>query len=162
MLEEYDKAWAKYQEGLKIIPVPLVSWTQFPYAAAEKVAFNAIQKNWTEKECLQDILTVLKREVIITDANFEIIFATEGVYQMNGYHPSELIGKSPRIFQGELTSQAVKDKIKRAMSQKIPFKEVLLNYKRNGATYHCEIEAFPKFNNRGTFLNYIAFERIAS
>lgn len=162
MLEEYDKAWAKYQEGLKIIPIPLVSWNQFPYAAAEKVAFNAIQKNWTERENLQDILTVLKREVIITDVNFEIIFATQGVYEMNGYRPHELMGKSPRIFQGSLTSESVKENIKKAMNQMMPFKEIVLNYRKDGATYQCEIEAFPKFSKKGTFLNYIAFERIAS
>ena len=162
MWKEYDKAWAKYQEGLKIKSLPLLSWGQFPSASSERNNFEAIQKNWKEKENLHEILTLLQREVIITNTHFEIVFATEGVYQMNGYHPSELIGKSPRIFQGELTSQSVKDKIKAAMSQKIPFKEVLLNYKKDGSTYLCEIEAFPKFNERGTFLNYIAFERIAS
>ena len=28
-------------------------------------------------------------------------------------------------------------------------------------TYFCQIEAFPKFNTDGTFLNYIAFEKSA-
>ena len=162
MWKEYDKAWAKYQEGLKIKSLPLLSWGQFSSASIERNAFESIQKNWKNKENVHEIFTMLHREVVITNTRFEIVFATEGVYQMNGYHPSELIGKSPRMFQGELTSQSVKDKIKRAMSQKIPFKEVVLNYKKDGSTYFCEIEAFPKFNKRGTFLNYIAFERIAS
>ena len=52
-------------------------------------------------------------------------------------------------------------KIRRAIGKREPFKAILLNYKKNGETYFCEIEAYPKFNAEGTFLNYIAFEKVA-
>ncbi|MFC7773964.1 PAS domain-containing protein [Flavobacterium sp. GCM10027622] len=162
MLHEFDAGWAKYQEGLRTRFLPIVSWGQFSFASIETNAFELIQKNWKVKENLYQIVTVLQREVIITNAEFEIVFASEGIVQMNGYESNELIGKSPRMFQGELTSEEVKATIKNAMKQHKPFKEVLLNYKKDGSTYFCEIEAFPKFSSNGTFLNYIAFERIAS
>ena len=41
------------------------------------------------------------------------------------------------------------------------FKEVILNYKKNGETYLCKIEAYPKFDKEGNFVNYIAFETAA-
>jgi hypothetical protein len=81
---------------------------------------------------------------------------------MSGYHQEEIIGKSPKVFQGILTSEITKTNIRQAINNKLPFKEIILNYKKDGSTYLCEIEAIPKFNKKGEFLNYIAFERIAS
>lgn len=66
------------------------------------------------------------------------------------------------MFQGVLTSESIKNNIRKAIINKKPFKEVIINYKKDGSTYLCEIEAIPKFNKKGEFLNYIAFERIAS
>ena len=81
---------------------------------------------------------------------------------MNGYHPDEMIGNSPTIFQGLKTSKRTTLSIKKAISNLKPFKEVILNYKKNGELYWCEIEAYPMFNKSGDFLNYVALERIAS
>jgi hypothetical protein len=67
MWKEYDKAWAKYQEGLKIKSLPLLSWGQFSSASIERNAFESIQKNWKNKENVHEILTMLQREVIITN-----------------------------------------------------------------------------------------------
>jgi len=86
----------------------------------------------------------------------------KSIHKMNGYHPHEIIGKTPKIFQGELTSEISRTKIKNALLNQLPFKEIIVNYKKDGTTYLCEIEAFPKFNKKGELLNYIAFERIAS
>lgn len=80
---------------------------------------------------------------------------------MNGYHYKELTGNSPKMFQGNETSLVTTMKIRRAIGKREPFKAILLNYKKNGETYFCEIEAYPKFNAEGTFLNYIAFEKAA-
>lgn len=162
MLEQYDKAWMKYRESVKGKAMPLLSWGQFSFASVERNAFESIQKNWKEKENLTQILNNHKCEVIVTNARLEIVFASQGIYNMNGYHPRELVGKSPKILQGAQTSNLTKSKIKKAISQKLPFKEILLNYKKDGTTYFCEIEGFPKFNKKGIFLNYIAFEKIAS
>ena len=81
---------------------------------------------------------------------------------MTGYNSEEIMGKSTKIFQGILTSEITKTNIRQAINHKLPFKEIILNYKKDGSTYLCEIEAIPKFDKRGEFLNYIAFERIAS
>lgn len=162
MTEQYDKAWAKYVNGLRVVPVPLLSWDVFQNYNSEIKSYNFIQKEWNSKENFRKIVQLEKREIIITNANQEIVFATSGIYEMNGWNPFEVIGKSPKIFQGELTSESSKKKIRAAIKNQLPFKEVILNYRKDESTYLCEIEGFPKFNKKGELINYIAFERIAS
>jgi len=162
MIPQYEKAFVAYYNKLKLVHTPLISWDFFTNQNQEINHYNAIQKDWKSKENFRKKVYSEKREIIITNANQEIVFATQGIHTMNGYRAHEIIGKSPKIFQGQLTSKAVTSKIKAALQNKLPFKEIIINYKKDGTTYLCEIEAFPKFNSKGELVNYIAFERIAS
>ena len=160
MFDNYDLAWAKYHKKLRLLPLPLLSWRIFNNSTIESITFNALQKNWVHKEDYH--LQVANKFVIITDINLKIQFATKEISELTGYHPTEIIGQSPKMFQGNLTSETTKNKIKEALAKKHPFKEVVINYKKDGTIYKCEIEAYPKFDSNSNLINYIAFERIAS
>ena len=162
MFQEYDKAFAKYRNSLKTIPLPIICWDFHNIKNLELSSFHIIQKNWSEKISFLKVVNNDKKDIIVTDKNLKIIFATKSILIMTGYHPEEIIGKSPKVFQGILTSDITKTNIRNAISNKLPFKEVVVNYKKDGSTYLCEIEAIPKFDKKGEFLNYIAFERLAS
>lgn len=161
-MEEYDKAWAKYQEKLKIVPTPLICWEFRKEYLSETVVFKKFEQNWDTKINFLEISKSQKKEVVITDKNFKIVFASHTISKMNGYHPDEMIGNYPKMLQGEKTSSETRHSIKKALEDLKPFKEVILNYKKNGEPYWCEIEAFPMFDKKGTFINYIALEKLAS
>ncbi len=160
MFDKYDQAWAKYQKKLKLKPLPLLSWDVFSNPNSEDWIFNSIQKNWVNKE--NYATQIANKSVIITDKNLIILFATKKISELTGYHTSEIMGNSPKMFQGELTSEITKNNIRKAIHKKHPFKEVVLNYKKDGSTYWCEIEAYPKFDDKNNLVHFIAFERIAS
>lgn len=162
MTPEYDKAIAHYHKNLKIVPVPLISWGIFYDYNGKIQLFNSIQKSWKKKENFHEIVNKSKKTIIITNTNLEIVFASKNITEMNGYQSFEIMGRLPKIFQGELTNTETTNKIRIAIKNKFPFKEILLNYKKDGSTYRCEIEAYPKFNKKGEFVNYIAIEKIAS
>lgn len=162
MTLEYDNAWAKYRSGLKILQTPLVCWDFFKTYYSDAYLMTKIQENWNEKINFSNVTNNQKREIIVTDKNFKIIFATDTIVNMNGYVPNEIIGKSPGFFQGIDTSKKTKKVIQKALINLEPFKEVILNYKKNGETYWCEIDAYPKFDKLGNFVNYVAFEKLAS
>jgi PAS domain-containing protein len=162
MTLEYDIAWTKYMKKARIVPLPLSCWDVFHNYYSEIENYNFIQKDWQIKEDYKNVVNLQKREMIITNANQEIVFATNGIYEMNGWNPFEVIGKSPKIFQGALTDEKIRNKIKTAIKNQLPFKEIILNYRKDDSTYLCEIEGHPKFNKKGELINYIAFERIAS
>ena len=162
MFQEYDKAWAKYRKGLKIIPLPIICWDFHNLRNLELLSFDSVQKEWNEKISFLKIVNNDKKDIIVTDKNFKIIFATKSILAMTGYDSEEIMGKSPKIFQGILTSEITKTNIRKAITNKLPFKELIVNHRKDGSTYLCEIEAYPKFNKKGEFINYIAIERIAS
>lgn len=162
MLKEYDNAWAKYQKGLNILKLPLVSWEFRKESYSEEIQYKNIHQFWSDKTDFLKLSKLEKKQLVITDKNFKIIFASQHISKMNGYKPDEILGKSPTMFQGLETSKRTTLSIKNAIENLEPFKEVILNYKKNGETYWCEIEAKPMFNDSGEFINYIAFERIAS
>lgn len=161
MFKEYDKAWAKYREELEIVPLPLISWEFYSLPRAEQKEFNVIQSLWNEKIDYNRTITKEMKTIVITDVNFKIIFASSSIQEMTGYSYSEIQGESPKMFQGKKTSDETREKIRIAIKDKKPFKEVILNYRKNGETYYCEIEAYPKFDKDGNFVNYIAFEKAA-
>lgn len=160
MFDKYDQAWAKYQKSLKLLPLPLLSWDIISQSNLEVLAFNSIQKKWVNKE--NYLNQISNKSIIITDSKLKIIFATNKITEITGYNQNEIIGNSPKMFQGVLTSDSAKENIRKALDKKHPFKEVLLNYKKDGTTYWCEIEAYPKFDCNNNLINYIAFEKIAS
>ncbi len=160
MFDKYDQAWAKYYKKLQLLPLPILSWDVFSHPNVEISTFNSLQKNWVTKEDYHH--QVANKPVLITDSKLIILFATKEISKLTGYHQTEIIGNSPKMFQGELTDDITRYKIREAIKNKHPFKEIVINYKKDGTFYKCEIEAYPKFDANNNLVNYIAFERIAS
>lgn len=96
--------------------------------------------------------------VLITDLDLKIVFASNGIRKMTGYREEEVLGKTPKMFQGPATSKAVLKEIKQAIQQQIPFEKIIENYRKDGRTYKCKIKASPVFNLKGELSHFIAFE----
>jgi hypothetical protein len=81
--------------------------------------------------------------------------------KMNGYVEADVLGKSPKIFQGKSTDLTISNEIRSAISLQQPFEKTVMNYKKNGDVYECLIKGFPIFNSKGLLSHYIAFEKAA-
>ena len=161
-MRNYENACAEYYSKLKLQPLPLTNWEFRKDIFSDAILFKKIQSLWNNKHDYLEQSQKQNRELIITDNNFKIVFASKTIARMSGYQPEEILGKSPVIFQGKATSKETRHKIKTAITLLKPFKEVILNYRKNGDSYWCEIEAYPMFDKNGRFQNYIALEKIAS
>jgi PAS domain S-box-containing protein len=161
-MKEYDTACALYYHTLNIKCLALTSWEFRNEGFSDRILFEKLQTNWNTKQDFLQLSKKENKELIVTDKNFKIIFASNSISNLSGFNRKEILGKSPQMFQGEATCKNTKQKIAIAISQLKPFKEVLLNYRKNGDTYWCEIEAYPMFDKNGDFLNYIALEKMAS
>ena len=98
------------------------------------------------------------KTIIVTTPALQIVLATKNIYHMNGYQPEEVIGKHPKMFQGEGTSLESRKTIKKSLEKGVPFDCDIVNYRKDGRLYTCHIEGFPIFNKKGTLVNYIALE----
>lgn len=128
------------------------------FADMKKVSKISSQFHWRE-ENLKIEERIKDEVVLITDSDLKIVFASKGIKKMTGYAEEEVLGKTPKMFQGPQTCQSVLKEIKDAIKQKIPFKKTIENYKKNGETYKCQVDAIPVFNQKGKLSHFIAFEK---
>ena len=166
----YDAAFANQHQNVAIKPMPLVSWDIYSqYLLQTNVLLHDVNslhqianKNqwksvWDYKESLQD-----ETVIVVTDASLKIVFASQNIQAMNGYPAKEVIGNSPKMFQGPATDMFISSEIRQAILDKKPFDRQVINYCKDGSPYKCQIKGFPIFNHKGEVTNFIAFEKIAA
>lgn len=117
---------------------------------------NQWNLNFSLKEAIND-----KNVVVVTDPKLSIVFTTANMFALNGYRPEEVIGKSPKMFQGKDTCPKTSFAIRQAVLSQQPFDEVVLNYCKDGSIYTCRIKGYPVFDKKGVLKNFIALEKAA-
>jgi PAS domain S-box-containing protein len=147
--------------------VPILAWDfHYEYLNELKAVFadlkrvNKISNQYTWNEKNLEIEERIKDEVIlVTDLNLKIVFASNGIKRMTGYSEVEVLGKTPKIFQGPKTSKTVLKEIREAIKLQVPFEKTIQNYRKDGRTYKCKINGSPVFNLKGQLTHFIAFEK---
>ena len=101
---------------------------------------------------LEDLMAALtansETAVVLTDGEISrpgptILYVNGAFERMTGYPSSELVGQTPRLLQGEKTSLATRRSLTRALRAGKRLKVALINYRKSGEAYRCEIEVFP-------------------
>ncbi|WP_420552867.1 PAS domain-containing protein [Tenacibaculum aiptasiae] len=96
--------------------------------------------------------------LVITNSNKQIIWVNSGFKKMTGYDNEFAIGKSPVFLQGEKTTDTSREKIRKKLLKNKPFKEVIINYKKDRSTYKCELKIFPLYAQNET-THFLALEK---
>lgn len=148
---------------------PLSSWDIFMMGYQKKISqFGELQEltematvnAWDLSIDFEEKLIKKGLVILVTDPLLTIRFASSNMAEMNGYLPHQIEGKTPALFQGPDTSAATKNEIRHAINHLEPFHVSMINYRKNGSTYACDIEAFPVFNTRRKHVHFIAFEKL--
>ena len=169
-LSEYEKAFSKYLNTFSFAKTPLATWdfySSYFTDLKKSTSDTALLKSFEEKNNWQstwDLGRELQEQtvIVLTDVNLKIVFASKNMVDMNGYHPDEVIGKHPKMFQGAATDSSTSKAIGYAVKNKLPFNEVVVNYCKDGSLYKCEIKGFPIFDASGKLRNFIAFEKMVA
>ena len=97
--------------------------------------------------------------VILTDAQRRILWVNRDFEQITGYEYGEVIGMSPgQILQGPRTEPDVVERIRQGLAREEPFKETIINYRKNGEPYRCKLVIHPIHNAENQLVNFLAFE----
>jgi len=166
--EQYDKAIAAQFSKQKSIQAPLSFWDFLVEAEARRIAMQDVysvyafaeQHGWVIERNVASLITP-QHVMVVTNPQVRIVHATRNMTRMNGYSPDEIIGASPKIFQGPGTDANTSARIRQAIAERRPFEETVVNYYKDGRTYDCHIKAFPMFNAQGELMHFIAFETAA-
>ncbi len=117
------------------------------------------QNNWKYELDFAKILIDPKVAVVITCPFGLVEWVNSGFKRMSGYTPDEIIGKSPSVLQGEETKEETKERIKNKIMSHQPFTDEIVNYRKSGEPYVCQLDVTPMFNQTEDLVNYIALER---
>jgi len=119
----------------------------------------ARERDWDREIDFHGSLLVDENVLLITDERLNIQYASGNIFKMSGYRAEELVGRSPRILQGPDTQGEATLRISRAIQERMPFEEVIVNYRKNGERYKCWIKGEPILNKEGQLVNFIAYEK---
>ena len=115
-------------------------------------------------ELIKTLADPLDMVVVVTDTQLKypgphILYANPAYKHMTGYAPEEVIGKSPRILQGARTNKLALKKLNRQLENGEHAAANVINYRKSGEPYICDIAAWPivDANNRTQY--FLALER---
>ena len=97
--------------------------------------------------------------LVLTSAAGAICWVSDGFYEMTGYTAREAMGKNPSFLQGAGTADAVRAEIRKGLNDERPVTHTLVNYRKNGESYHCEIRIIPIRDRHDQLTHFLAFER---
>jgi len=164
----YDKMMTEYYTTMDVPATPLSSWefygehnTFLQICKHDLEVLERISKKWDFNNIYHKELVFKRTVIVVTTADIKIVHATNNIKKMTGFSPEEVIGKSPKMFQGKKTDVSITKLIREAIDKQESFDYSIVNYKKDNSSYLCRIKCFPVKDKKGKLVNYIAFEHAA-
>lgn len=103
--------------------------------------------------------------IVITEPKLEglenpkILYVNPAFEKMSGYTKEEVLGKTPRIFQGEKTNRPALEELKAKLSRGEFFEGRTVNYKKDGTEYYVEWNISPVKDEKGEVLYFLSIQK---
>lgn len=89
----------------------------------------------------------------------QIVYCNPAFTRMTGYLPKDVLGKTPRILQGEETSKVELSRLRKALDSWESYRGQLLNYTKSGEKFWIELDIVPVKNEEGYYTHWVAIQR---
>ncbi len=109
-------------------------------------------------ERLNDIVMITEAEPV-DEPGPRIVFVNAAFERLTGWKRQEVIGRSPRILNGPLTSKLDVERLDAARRRREPVHCELVNYTSQGAEYWVEIDLMPLADRSGRVTHMVSIER---
>lgn len=125
--------------------------------------YRTIEENQRELELFKRIISSSNDMVLITEADNlnapdgpKVIYVNKSFSKITGFDSKEIIGKTPRILQGQDTSNSTKKKMSAKIRAGEIFEGEVLNYSKSGEPYWIDLNIIPINDERTGNINYFA------
>ena len=96
--------------------------------------------------------------IIITDIEGVILYANQATQRITGYSQQEMIGKTPRLWGGQMPATFYAKLWKCIKQERNPFIGECTNRRKNGELYKADITISPMKEEDGTLIGFIGIE----
>jgi PAS domain S-box-containing protein len=106
--------------------------------------------------------------VLITDAALDgpdgprILYMNKVGERQTGFELAEVLGRTPRIFQGPDTAPEALAQIRAALQAQRPVRQELLNYRKDGTAVISELAIAPVLDEAGQCTHFVSVQRDVS
>ena len=107
---------------------------------------------------LNDVVLISEADTL-DEPGPKVVFVNDAFERITGYKSTEILGRSPRLLQGEKTDPHVLAEIRQALELRLPIRRQIFNYAKNGAEYWMDIDIVPIFGEAGQCTHFAAIER---
>ncbi len=97
--------------------------------------------------------------IVFTSTDGEIIYANKAVEETTGFEKEEIIGKTPRIWGGQMSKEFYDEFWRTIKYDKKIFKGEVINRKKNGELYTASIQSIPILGDSGEIKFFVGIER---
>ncbi|MEX2585864.1 MAG: PAS domain S-box protein [Balneolaceae bacterium] len=118
-------------------------------------------KEWLElleRSIRNDYDSILITELDIEEPGPEIVYVNDGFTRITGYQREEVIGKTPRILQGEKTDRSVLKKLKNRLNEGLPFFGHTVNYRKDGTEFVNQWDIHPLVDDEGRVTHWVSYQ----
>lgn len=144
--------------SLDVLAMDLLQQKESCIKAADFVSLLKFAHQFGWQVDLQALLAAPYSALVLTTANQQILWVNKGFTQMSGYSKSFAVGRKPTFLQGEKTCRQTRSRISIGLQKQVPFTEGVLNYRKNGELYLCQIRISPLRNSQGELTHFVALE----
>ncbi len=103
----------------------------------------------------------LSAGVLITDPHQPdnpITYANQAFSAITGYQPQDVIGSNCRFLQGPDTDPQVVAAMRQAIAERRVFRDVVLNYRRDGTPFWNDLTIGPVYDDNGELINFVGLQ----
>lgn len=105
-----------------------------------------------------DIVIITEIDPLDEPYGPKIVYVNQSFTKLKGYTADEVLGKTPRILQGNKTDKATLKRIKIALEKKESIHVEILNYAKDGTEYWLDFTIIPIKNVKGEVQYFAAIE----
>lgn len=111
---------------------------------------------------LNHVLEHFSEQVIITDKQGTILYVNEEVEKITGYLISEVIGKKPSLWGGQMPKEFYEQMWKTLIEKKQGVAVKVKNRSKAGKNYEALLRISPVLDTSGEIKFFVGFEKILS
>lgn len=126
---------------------------------ANEIAVLKHQLELLESAIRNDYDSIIITELSLEKPGPKIIYVNDGFTRMTGYTKQEVLGKTPRILQGEKTDRSILERLKRRLIEGQAFFGHTINYRKDGSEFINQWDIHPLMNTQGEVTHWVSYQR---